>query len=322
MNYEKPLNLKFLDENINNGRDFNFYYKKAYDREKQITEGECILNYLLENNHSKPYNPKHYMMGSINNSYFEKFNIFNYQTKLKELLNRDKTIPLSSENSIIQRVLNKLKVKNERKNKHYIKLKLNDIKTKDNKEDKFGYLNTEGNKEVKSLFYEKYLLPKINKKDKSFEDNKNSFELNNDIFKNTSIDNNINENKKDKLAEKKTFNPKNCYSPCLKRNIFPFFKNVNQRHSISVKKGKILNDDLHKFHDIKFDINSHKKDIQNKVPDIKNIKINDRKYHLINLFKDLGKVKDTREIEKTLFEKDDKSFKILKQMKSKRNNNE
>ena len=322
MNYEKPLNLEFLDENINNGRDFNFYYKKAYEREKQITDGECILNYLLENNHSKPYNPKYYMMGSINNSNFKKFNIFNYQTKLKELLNRDKTIPLSSENSIIQRVLNKLKVKNERKNKPYIKLKLNDIKTKDNKEDKFGYLNTEGNKEVKSLFYEKYLLPKINKKDKSFEDNKNSFELNNDIFKNTSIDNNINENRKDKLAEKKTFNPKNCYSPCLKRNIFPFFKNVNQRHSISVKKGKILNDDLHKFHDIKFDINSHKKDIQNKVPDIKNIKINDRKYHLINLFKDLGKVKDKREIEKTLFEKDDKSFKILKQMKSKRNNNE
>ena len=172
------------------------------------------------------------------------------------------------------------------------------------------------------IFYEKYLLPKINKKDKSFEDNKNSFELNNDIFKNTSIDNNINENRKDKLAEKKTFNPKNCYSPCLKRNIFPFFKNVNQRHSISVKKGKILNDDLHKFHDIKFDINSHKKDIQSKATDIKNIKINDRKYHLINLFKDLGKVKDKREIEKTLFEKDDKSFKILKQMKSKRNNNE
>ena len=40
------------------------------------------------------------------------------------------------------------------------------------------------------------------------------------------------------------------------------------------------------------------------------------------MLKDLGKVKDTREIEKTLFEKDDKSFKILKQMKSKINNNE
>ena len=31
MSHEKPLNLEFLDENINNGRDFNFYYKKAYE---------------------------------------------------------------------------------------------------------------------------------------------------------------------------------------------------------------------------------------------------------------------------------------------------
>ena len=327
MDNEKTLNLEFFDENINSGKDFNFYYKKTYERENNITEGECILNYLYENNYSKPFNPKNYMMEAIDNSYFKKFNIFNYQTKLKELLNRDKTLPLTSENSIIQRVLAKLKEKNERKNKYHIKLKLNDIKTKDNKEDKLGVLNTEGNKDIKNLFYEKYLLPKINKKEqneKSFEVNKNNFELNNDIFKNTSINNNINENKKDKLEEKKRFNPINCYSPCLKRNIFPYFKNVNQRHSISVKKGKILNDDLHKFHDFKFDANrnKNKKDILNKVPDIKNIKNNDRKYHLINLFKDLGKVKDKKEIEKTLFEKDDKSFKILKLMKSKRNNNE
>ena len=99
---------------------------------------------------------------------------------------------------------------------------------------------------------------------------------------------------------------------------------MSQRHSISVKKGKIINDNLHKIHDIKYDINNYnnKKNIKSNDIIIKNVKINDRKYHLINLFKDLGKVKDKKEIEKTLFEKDDKSFKILKLMKSKRNNNE
>ena len=327
MSNEKALNLEFFDENINSGRDFNFFYKKTYERENHIINGECFLNYLLENNHTKPFNPKNYMMDSIDNSYFKKFNIFNYQAKLNELLNRDKTMPLTSENLIIQKILGILKDKDERKNKRYIKLKLDDIKIKDNKENKLGYLNTEGNKEIKRQFYERYLLPKINIKDKNekkFEDNKNSFELNNDIFKNTSIDNNINENKKNELIEEKKFNSINCYSPCLKRNIFSYFKNINQRHSISVKKGKIINDKLHKFHEFKYDINSYKnkKGNKNKVVNIKNIKNNDRKYHLINLFKDLGKVKNTNEIEKTLFEKDDKSFKILKFMKLKRKINE
>ena len=324
MNNEKAFNLEFFDENINNGRDFNFFYKKEYEREKHIVNGECVLNYLLDNNNSKVFNPKMYMMDSIDEPNLKKFNINNYQAKIKTILNKDKTIPLSTENSIIQRVLGILKAKDERKNKRYIKLRFNNIKIEDNKENKSGYINTEGNKEAKKSFYEKYLLPKINNKNSKNNEDKNSFESSNDIFKNTSIINNINENTNNKLAEKKLFNPINCYSPCLKRNIFPYFRNVSQRHSISVKKGKIINDNLHKIHDIKYDINNYnnKKNIKSNDIIIKNVKINDRKYHLINLFKDLGKVKSKNEIEKTLFEKDDKSFKILKLMKSKRNNSE
>lgn len=324
MNNEKAFNLEFFDENINNGRDFNFFYKKAYEREKHIVNEECVLNYLLDNNNSKVFNPKMYMIDSIDDPNLKKFNINNYQAKIKTILNKDKTIPLSTENSIIQRVLGILKAKDERKNKRYIKLRFNNIKIEDNKENKSGYINTEGNKEAKKSFYEKYLLPKINNKNSKNNEDKNSFESSNDIFKNTSIINNINENTNNKLAEKKLFNPINCYSPCLKRNIFPYFRNVSQRHSISVKKGKIINDNLHKIHDIKSDINNYnnKKNIKSNDIIIKNVKINDRKYHLINLFKDLGKVKSKNEIEKTLFEKDDKSFKILKLMKSKRNNNE
>ena len=132
MNNEKAFNLEFFDENINNGRDFNFFYKKAYEREKHIVNGECVLNYLLDNNNSKVFNPKMYMIDSIDDPNLKKFNINNYQAKIKTILNKDKTIPLSIENSIIQRVLGILKAKDERKNKHYIKLRFNNIKIEDN----------------------------------------------------------------------------------------------------------------------------------------------------------------------------------------------
>ena len=106
----------------------------------------------------------------------------------------------------------------------------------------------------------------------------------------------------------------NYYSPCLKKNIFPLFRNINGRHSISVKKGKLINDELTKIVDNKFDINSftNKRNNKNKSEDIKNIKITDKKYHLINLFKDIGKIKSSREIEKTLFTQIEKDYKELK----------
>ena len=77
MSDAKALNLGYFDENINNGKDFNFIYKKSYEKEDHIITGECILNYLLENQYTKPFIKENYMMKSNDNSYFQKLNIYN-----------------------------------------------------------------------------------------------------------------------------------------------------------------------------------------------------------------------------------------------------
>ena len=320
MSDAKALNLEYFDENINNGKDFNFIYKKSYEKEDHIITGECILNYLLENQYTKPFIKENYMMKSNDNSYFQKLNIYNYKTKLAELLNKNKNKPVTIENSTIKRILDILHKKNKQKNNNIHKfrsIRFN-LKNDEIKENKPIYLNTEENKEIKKSFFEKYLLPKINfkKNDKRNlnEDIKDSFDLNKGIFKNTSINksNDIEEN--NRIREKIFNKPLNYYSPCLKRNILPLFRNINGRHSISVKKGKLINDELTKIVDNKFDINSftNKRNNKNKSEDIKNIKITDKKYHLINLFKDIGKIKGSGEIEKTLFTQIEKDYKELK----------
>ena len=322
MNDEKAKNLGYFDENINNGKEFNFIYKKSYEKEDHIITGECILNYLLENQYTKPFIKENYMMKADDNSYFQKLNIFNYKTKFREYLNNNKNKPITVENNTIKRVLDILHRKNEQKNTRkfrFLRLNINNDEIKGNKP---MYLNTEGNKENKNSFFEKYLLPKIDfKKDnkrKLNEDNKNNFELNKGIFKNTSINKSSDIEENNSLREKIFNKPLNYYSPCLKKNIFPLFRNINGRHSISVKKGKLINEELSKISDNKFNINSFtsKRNSKNKYEDIKKVKITNRKYHLINLFKDIGKIKSPREIEQTLFTQIDEDYKRLKSKKN------
>jgi len=317
MTDEVDLNLGYLNNKINFKKDFNYKYKKSYEREDDIITGECILNYLSENQYTKPFIKENYMMESNDKSYFQKLNINNYQQRLVDKINKEKNKQIPLEDSIIKRILDILYKKDEKKNSLNFKLERNNVKKQLINENKPSYLNTEGNKENKNSFFEKYLLPKIDfKKDnyqKLNEDNKNSFDSNKGIFKNTSINKTI-EMEENEFRNKIFKNPINFYSPCLKRNIMPIFRNINGRHCISVKKGKILNDELSRIHDKKFSIKSYftKKNNKDKQNEIKNVKIFDKKYHLINLFKDIGKIKSPREIEKTLFSEDEKRYKLLK----------
>ena len=317
MTDEVDLNLGYLNNKINFKKDFNYKYKKSYEREDDIITGECILNYLSENQYTKPFIKENYMMESNDKSYFQKLNINNYQQRLGDKINKEKNKQIPLEDSIIKRILDILYKKDEKKNSLNFKLERNNVKKQLINENKPSYLNTEGNKENKNSFFEKYLLPKIDfKKDnyqKLNEDNKNSFDSNKGIFKNTSINKTI-EMEENEFRNKIFKNPINFYSPCLKRNIMPIFRNINGRHCISVKKGKILNDELSRIHDKKFSIKSYstKKNNKDKQNEIKNVKIFDKKYRLINLFKDIGKIKSPREIEKTLFSEDEKRYKLLK----------
>ena len=163
MNDEKAKNLGYFDENINNGKEFNFIYKKSYEKEDHIITGECILNYLLENQYTKPFIKENYMMKADNNSYFQKLNICNYKAKFREYLNNNKNKPITVENNTIKRVLDILHRKNEQKNSRKSRPPRLNINNDEIKENKLIYLNTEGNKENKNSFFEKYLLPKIKK---------------------------------------------------------------------------------------------------------------------------------------------------------------
>jgi hypothetical protein len=288
MTDEVDLNLGYLNNKINFKKDFNYKYKKSYEREDDIITGECILNYLSENQYTKPFIKENYMMKSNDKPYFQKLNINNYQQRLADKINKEKNKQIPLEDSIIKRILDILYKKDEKKNSLNFKLERNNVKKQLINENKPSYLNTEGNKENKNSFFEKYLLPKIDfKKDnyqKLNEDNKNSFDSNKGIFKNTSINKTI-EMEENEFRNKIFKNPINFYSPCLKRNIMPIFRNINGRHSISVKKGKILNDELSRIHDKKFSIKSYstKKNNKDKQNEIKNVKIFDKKYHLIKL---------------------------------------
>ena len=259
MTDEVDLNLGYLNNKINFKKDFNYKYKKSYEREDDIITGECILNYLSENQYTKPFIKENYMMESNDKSYFQKLNINNYQQRLGDKINKEKNKQIPLEDSIIKRILDILYKKDEKKNSLNFKLERNNVKKQLINENKPSYLNTEGNKENKNSFFEKYLLPKIDfKKDnyqKLNEDNKNSFDSNKGIFKNTSINKTI-EMEENEFRNKIFKNPINFYSPCLKRNIMPIFRNINGRHCISVKKGKILNDELSRIHDKKFSIKS------------------------------------------------------------------
>ena len=309
MSNEKALNMEYFNENLDGGKNFNLIYKKTYEKGDNIINGECFLNYLLENNYTKPFIRNNYMnyMINSNDKSFQKLNINNYKSILSDGITKKSKGPVVLENAIMKNLLGRLE-ENDKKNNS--RSTINMPRRKINNKFKPIYLNTEGNKEIKDSFFQKYLLPKI-KKENNNKNNKNNSDINNSIFKNTSIYNTIdNENK---YERKKVNNKINYFSSCLRKNIFPIFKNVNDRHSLSVKKGKKLNYELLKINNDKYDINKYSYKKKNN----DNIKIIDKKYHLINLFKDIGKIKSKEEIEKTLFNRGITNFKLLKDKRKK-----
>ena len=94
MSDEVEVTLGYLNKDINFQKDFNYNYKKSYEREDDIVTGECILNYLSENQYAKPFIKENYLMKSNDNSFFQKLNINNYQKRLGEKINMNKNKPV------------------------------------------------------------------------------------------------------------------------------------------------------------------------------------------------------------------------------------
>lgn len=321
---EPALNMEFFNENINGSANINSEYKKAIEKEDHIITGECYLNYLFSNDYMKPFIRKNYeYKDDKKKSYLDKLNIFNYKEISNDILNVKKKSFATSENEPIKRILNILNTHYETKNyidNNRLKFKNNGIKNT-----KYSlYMDTSKNNSIqnKSAFnnnkhntsYEQCILPKIvlNNKDKINNDEKisnektlkNSFELTNGIFHTTSCMKTsddikkINTEKKERSAKKIHY-----YSPLLKKNILHYFKKVEDRENQSVRKSRIIKDGIWKINRTKFDIDSY--DFEKNRYKINYKKNDKKKYFLITKFANLGKIKDPKEIEKTLFNKDE-----------------
>ena len=309
---EPALNMKYFNENIKGLKDINTEYKKTIEKEDNIKTGESYLNYLFSNDYMKPFIRKNYEFKEYKKAYFEKLNIFNYKDIFNDILNKKKNTFATSENEPIKKMLNILDI-NYEKNNNRFKIKNKNLNTKYTNYFKNIDQNnsiTHYNNKLHTSF-EPYILPKINIKKENIVNHKternreqNQLDNENDIFRNTSCDKTNGDNKKINSERKERYNKKlHYYSPLLKKNIKHIFNGVEYHENESVKKSRYIQDGIEKINKTKFNIDSY--DFVKNRYNIKLKKNVERKYCLINLFTDIGKIKSPQEIEKTLFNKDE-----------------
>lgn len=320
---EPALNImRCFDRRIHR-KNPNTLYKPTIKKDIHLKTGECYLNYLFSNNYVTPFIKKNYMYEyDYKKSFTNKLNIFNFKSNFtkKKILN-------SSENDLLKRMLNILSVNS--------KLDSIDSKIKHRKFRTFKHINTNynlSNDKPKPFSYEsdddnKATLPNINNKN-----NSNTNEQNQDIFRNTSYNNkkykyrNINNYSYNSLKDnpKKSTTKKNKYkdySPTLDKSMVAIFKDVEDKTNLSINKSKYIRNGIDEINNRKIDVGFIKTDFQKK----KNIIIkkpdgDSKKYFLINLFSDIGKIKGNKEIEKTLFANDENINSITKLRLSLRKN--
>jgi hypothetical protein len=273
----------------------------------------------------KPFIRKNYeYKDDKNNSYLDKLNIFNYQDIFNDVLNKKKRNFVTSENELIKRILNVLNNNYESNSNNFEnRFKMNNNNIKNTKYslyiDNFSNHNkTSINNNNKShSSFEQCLLPKIINNNRKSQ--KISLDLTNDIFRTTSCENPNDDNIYEKKELNKSSKKINYYSPLLKKNIKQYFKRVEDREDQSVKKSRMIKDGIYKINKIKFNIEGYDFNKTKNKNEIKSRKNNYKKYSLINKFTDLGKIKDPKEIEKTLFNHDENiTFSKLKKKLEKR----
>ena len=322
---EAALNMEFFNENINGTKNINSEYIRTIAKEDHIITGECYLNYLFSNDLMKPFIKKNYLWkDEKKTSYFDKLNIFNYKGIFNDVLNKKKKNFITPENEAVKRILKILDTNYESNNNHFKHKNIKNINKYStylrnininqaqahNQNMNRNETNYYNNNNLHSSF-DQYILPKINivknrkGKKNSEEKIRNSFELSNDIFRTSSYTKSINNDSKISLYNDQNDRYKKIsfYSPLLKKNIQHIFRRVEDRENQSVKKSRYIQDGIGKITKTKFNINSYDF-VKNKYK-IKHKKPDDKKYCLINLFTDIGKIKSPQEIEKTLFNKDE-----------------
>jgi len=325
MTNEPAFNImKTLDYRINK-RNHYFQNRQSLRKEDHVQKGESYLNYLYSNDYAKPFIPNKYNFKyDYKKSFTNKLNIYNYKS------NKEKSkILKTKENELMKRMLNILSKHNQENMTHFKRAKhtfrtFKNIDTNyfvDNISNRNKTLNSS---HIHTLSQEQTqnILPKlpkiINKKDN--DGNKNSLE--NNTLRSTSnnksdndLDNENNINNNTLMSYKRLTTPRNYlnknYSPVLGKSMAPIYKIFEDKASLSVKKGDYIRTGINeinrnKYHRVKVKIYHDLKRIE------KDYKQRDGKYCLINLFSNIGKVRNTKQIEKALFNSQENTYSALK----------
>ena len=316
---EAALNMKYFNENIG-GKNINKKYKKTLEKENDIIKGRCYMNYISSNDfYYKPFIKKKYMfVNDEKKLFYNKLNINNY--KLINDIEKEKIHSRNSETEIMKRILNILSNNNHantsynQKNKKYKNLSNNHSKYTtfvNNARNKITINNNIGTS------FQHFSLPKIKNRKENIKDkikskiltHKNFHDEGNNIFRTSSIENqneinNQNEEENSILEENSKYHTakriKNKdYSPFLGKSMVEIYKKLEDRENQSMKKSEFITNGIDEINKRKFDINPY--DFKYGKYKIIPKKVVEKKYCLINLFKDLGKLKDPKEIEETLF---------------------
>lgn len=243
---------------------------------------------------------------------------------LNDLLDKEKIISNNSETEILKRMLNFLS-NNKRANTIY-NSENKSHKNFINMNSKFSsFVNNTSNKTIfntnKGTSFHQYSLPKIKNKKEKMKDKSNSriktlknfnhetekvLRISN-VDSQNEINNHDGNDENDILMNNIKCNTvkrvKNKdYSPILGKSMVDIYKKLEDRESQSVKKSEYIANGIDEINKFKFDIDPY--DYKYGKYKILPKKVVDKRYCLINLFKDLGKLKNTKEIEKTLFNDD------------------
>ena len=326
MTNEPAFNImKTLDYRINKK---NRYYedKQSLKKEDQVQTGESYLNYLYSNDYAKPFiQSKYNFKYDYKKSFTNKLNIYNYRS------NKEKSkILKTKENELMKRMLNILNKHNQENMAHLKRTKHNFRTFKNIDTNYFAENNSHRNKTLNNSHIHSLspdqthnMLPKLPKVNniKEYNANKNSFEnstfrtTNNKNDKDNDVDiektnNNITLMNYKRVTTPRKYLNKN-YSPILGKSMAPIYKIFEDKMSQSVKKGDYIRTGISdinrkKYHRVKIKIYHDLKRIE------KDYKQHDAKYCLINLFSNTGSVRDTKQIEKALFNNEENTFSTLK----------
>ena len=323
------FHIEWPDENHMDLKTIKSRYKEIEPKKEDISKENYIIHYLATDEtlrKIKYNNKKTFSRNTKELPLLNKLNINNYKRN-SILLNNEYNSNLFvnlNENDIIRSLLNKLNTNqniNETSRVQLPKLiHLNKMPSPIRITQDRSHSFELSNEISRNSGIEKYLPDLKITKEKDIDINNNSknlFDNSSNIFKATnckikSVQNlkfDLNDQYKTIKKEKKQ--KSHCYSPLLGKNLTGLFKTINEGEEKSIKKGKYIRIGVNKINERKINIDNYYLNKRDKYK-LESVKIKDKRFQLINTFKNIGKIKSVKEIDDILFTKDKNFFPLQK----------